>query len=211
MCVKLILQLGRSFPHYPKQNTITIAPQPEWRAFQEENTLKGAFGVTSAVYGPDMQHPPVIPGEDRCLEALKAKPQEMFGGSNTDPHKAFGCLGMILYIYLSLKFVVFGSAQEESAQEEKDLREKLARCVNYQKFYFSSGAFGGGNMRKAKTTSGDLGCTGEANGEQYSIKHHELHSTVTFVTVFCYHPCMVYLPTFLFKIYDEYVFKIDIP
>ena len=128
---------------------------------------------------------------------------------DTDPHKAFGCLGMILYIYLSLKFVVFGSAQEESAQEEKDVREKLARCVNYRQLYFSSGAFGGGNMRKAKTTSGDLGCTGEASGEQDSINHHELHSTVTFVTVFCYRPCMVYLPTCLFEIYGEY--NINIP
>ena len=29
----------------------------------------------------------------RCLEPQKAEPQEMFGGSNTDPHKVFGCLG----------------------------------------------------------------------------------------------------------------------
>ena len=31
----------------------------------------------------DIQNPPVIPGEDRCLEPLKAEPQEMVGGSNT--------------------------------------------------------------------------------------------------------------------------------
>ena len=43
---------------------------------------RGAFrrGLVLAL---DIQNPPVIPGEDRCLEALKAEPQEMFGGSNT--------------------------------------------------------------------------------------------------------------------------------
>ena len=41
---------------------------------------------------PDIPNPPVIPGEDRCLEPLKAESQEMFGGSNTDPHQVFGCL-----------------------------------------------------------------------------------------------------------------------
>ena len=31
-------------------------------------------------------------GESKCLEPWKAEPQEMFGGSNTDPHKVFECL-----------------------------------------------------------------------------------------------------------------------
>ena len=30
----------------------------------------------------------------RCLEALKAEPQEMFGSPNTDPHKVFGRRGL---------------------------------------------------------------------------------------------------------------------
>ena len=38
-----------------------------------------------------------------------------------------GPLCMML-LTLSLNFVMFGFAQEESAQEEKDLREQLARC-----------------------------------------------------------------------------------
>ena len=35
-----------------------------------------------------IQNPPAIPGEDRCLDSKPS--QEMFGGSNTDPHKVFG-------------------------------------------------------------------------------------------------------------------------
>ena len=49
------------------------------------------FGI---IYDPNewgIQNPPAIPGEDRCLDSKHS--QEMFGGSNTDPHKVFGCLG----------------------------------------------------------------------------------------------------------------------
>ncbi len=37
----------------------------------------------------DIQNPLVIPGEEVWKEALKADPQKMFGGSNTDPHKVW--------------------------------------------------------------------------------------------------------------------------
>ncbi len=41
--------------------------------------------IKSIINPLDIQHPPVIPGEDRWFsnEPLKAEPQEMFGGSNT--------------------------------------------------------------------------------------------------------------------------------
>ena len=34
------------------------------------------------------------------MEPVKAGPQEVFGGPNTDPHKVFGCLGICIYVYL---------------------------------------------------------------------------------------------------------------
>ena len=41
------------------------------------------------------QNPPVIPCDDRCLDPLKAEPQEVFVGPNADPHKVFGRLWLI--------------------------------------------------------------------------------------------------------------------
>ena len=40
----------------------------------------GTNGTTVTL---DIQNPPVIPCEDRCLELLKEFKKEMFGGSNT--------------------------------------------------------------------------------------------------------------------------------
>ena len=34
-----------------------------------------------------IQHLPVIPGENRCLETLQAFLEKCFRGSKTDPHK----------------------------------------------------------------------------------------------------------------------------
>ena len=45
-----------------------------WKKIQAGNRCKQSL---------DIQNPPVIPGEDRCLEPLKAEPQGMFWGSNT--------------------------------------------------------------------------------------------------------------------------------
>ena len=41
------------------------------------------------------------------MEPLKAEPQEMFGGSNTDPHQVFGCLGL-LFPFFAVMFHVLG-------------------------------------------------------------------------------------------------------
>ena len=47
------------------------------------------------------QNPLVIPCEDRCLDPLKAEPQEVFVNPNTDPHKVFGRLGLFIGCYTS--------------------------------------------------------------------------------------------------------------
>ena len=45
------------------------------------------------------QNSPVIPCEDRCLEPLKAEPQEVFfGGPFTPPQQVFGRLGLNINI-----------------------------------------------------------------------------------------------------------------
>ena len=57
--------------------------------------------ITTRIISLDIQNPPVIPGEDRCLEPLNAfTEKEMFGGSFT-PILTFGshgCLGYITFL-----------------------------------------------------------------------------------------------------------------
>ena len=48
----------------------------------ETTTNKWMFGVPGCYLALVFQNPPVIPCEDRCLEALNAESQEGFGGSN---------------------------------------------------------------------------------------------------------------------------------
>ena len=62
----------------------------------------GAKGLFSESMSLVFQNPPVIPCVCRCLEPLKAEPQELFVSPNTYKPKVFGRLGCMMYVYLHL-------------------------------------------------------------------------------------------------------------
>ena len=45
------------------------------------------------------QNPTVMPCGDVFGSLFEAEPQEMFGGSNTDPHQVFGRLGIVMTLF----------------------------------------------------------------------------------------------------------------
>ena len=103
----VLYKVGQALRVFPSNLTLPFRlwlwPNGSWGRFCRQKTLSWAQpGVIGFDDGCtlDIQNPPVIPGEDRYLEPLKAFKTEMFGGSNTSSTGGPGCLGYSIYIQI---------------------------------------------------------------------------------------------------------------